>query len=137
MIVTHTRNADGQCRVYRGGTGSLVCWVAPKADGRSWSFHLDDAPTANALSDADRRSWAIHRLMDLAEALGVAPDDLANVPFEAIAALHTVDPFHGRRLPTPRRTALDYGFMAMPPGITKPIGRGRTERDRDPKHRGR
>ncbi|MGE3916618.1 MAG: hypothetical protein AB7F78_13055 [Hyphomicrobiaceae bacterium] len=120
MIVTFTRNADGLERVYLGGKGSLECWIEPKTDKTGWTFHLDEAVTGNRLSDADRRDWAVHTLLALADVLGVAPDALAAVPFEAIAALHESDPYAGRRVASPRRRTLEQGFMATAPHIRRP-----------------
>lgn len=120
MIVTYTQNAAGQVRIYLGGKGSLECWIEPNDYNRGWSFHLDEAVTGNTLSDDDKRDWAVHILSRLAEALAVAPADLAAVPFEMIAALHCVDPFAGRRMASPRRMALDAAYMATPPHVTRP-----------------
>jgi hypothetical protein len=52
--------------------------------------------------------------------LNVHADALAAVPFEVIAALHAGDPYAGRRVATPKRRAIDNGFMATPPHITRP-----------------
>jgi hypothetical protein len=120
MIITYTRNADGQERVYLGGKGSLECWIEPRTDRIGWSFHLDAAVTGNALSDADRRSWAVHTLVELAQALNTEPRLLAAVPFEAITALHESDPFAGRRVASPKRRTIDQGYMATSPHIRKP-----------------
>ncbi len=120
MIITHTQNATGQCRIYLGGKGSLECWIDPVAGSTCWTFHIEEAVAGNQLSDADKRTWAIYTLMQLADALGVAPDDLAAVPFEMIAALHITDPFAGQRIATPRRKAIDAGFMATKPSIRRP-----------------
>ena len=120
MIVTHTKTADGQCRVYLGGKGSLEFWIEPDADSRGWTFHLDTAVTGNRLGLDDQRRCAIETLGKLAAELGVAPADLATVPFEAIAALHTADPYAARRMPSSRRRAPDHGFMSTQPHITRP-----------------
>ena len=121
MIVTHTTNLQGQRRVYLGGKGSLECWITPQADGTAWAFHLDDGvASGNQITDADRRRWAIHTLLALAEALDIAPQDLAAVPFEAIAALHQASPLDHRRVAQPRRHTVDHGFMSTSPGITRP-----------------
>lgn len=120
MIVTHTQNIHGQSRIYLGGKGSLECWIEPADDRKSWSFHLEDAVIGNRLSDDDRRAWAIHTLMQLAEELNVLPADLRSVPFNMIAALHNSDPYLGRRVAMPRRQVLDQGFMATAPNISRP-----------------
>ena len=120
MIITHTQNATGQCRIYLGGKGSLECWIDPDADTTRWTFHVEEAVAGNRLSDFDKRTWAIFTLMQLADALGVAPDDLAAVPFEMIAALHSANPFTGRRIATPRRKAIEAGFMATKPNVRRP-----------------
>lgn len=120
MIVTHTRNAQGQCRVYLGGKSSLECWVEPKVDGIAWGFNLEEAVTGNHLSDQDRRASAIYTLFELAKMLGVAAEDLAAVPFEAIAVLHSADPYLGRRIASSKRRSLEQGFMSVPPGSTRP-----------------
>ncbi|HRD74672.1 MAG TPA: hypothetical protein PK264_01855 [Hyphomicrobiaceae bacterium] len=119
MIVTHTQNATGQRRVYLGAKASLECWIEPKADG-TWSFHIADAVAGIELGDATRRTSAIHTLAALADELAVAPADLAAVPFEVIAALHTASPYANRRVPLPRRTPIENSFMATSPGITRP-----------------
>lgn len=120
MIVTHTQNLNGQRRIYLGAKSSLECWIEPQQDGTAWTFHIDDAVTGNTLSAADRKATAIHTLMSLAEELGIAPDDLASVPFEMIAALHTADPYASRRMPAGRRRTIDNGYLASTPGITRP-----------------
>lgn len=122
MIVTHTQAANGQRRIYLGGKASLECYIAPRADGQGWTFHLDDAVSGNELSDVDRRGWAVHTLMQLADMLAVAAADLAAVPFEMIAALHSTNPYDGRRVAVPKRQSIENGFMATPPHITRPSG---------------
>ena len=122
MIVTHTRNANGHRRVYLGGKSSLECWIEPKADNIGWTFHVDRAVTGNQLTDADTKAWAIHTLLKLSQALQVAPADLAAVPYERIAALHTGDPFAGRRIASGRRASIDHGFLSTPPNIRRPAG---------------
>jgi hypothetical protein len=120
VIVTHTQNADGQRRIYLGGKSSLEAYIEPKADNIGWTFHLDQAVTGNQLTDADTKAWAIHTLLKLSEELDVAPDDLAAVPFESIAALHTTSPFEGRRIAAGRRASINHGFLATPPNIRRP-----------------
>ncbi len=120
MIVTHTQNANGQRRIYLGGKGSLESWIDPHSEGQGWTFHLAEAVGGNHLTHDDQRRWATHTLLALAEALEVSPQDLATVPFEAIAALHGHDPFEGRRVATPRRKAIDQAFMSTAPLITRP-----------------
>ena len=137
MIITHTLNANGQPRIYLGGKGSLECWLEPDAKRQSWTFHAEEAVTGNQLTEADKRDWAIHMLMKLATALDVTPNDLASVPFEAIAALHTEDPFACRRIATPRRQAVSQGYMATKPNITRPRGDFASEPDANrPKNMG-
>jgi hypothetical protein len=120
MIVTHTRTKKGDCRVYLGGRSSLECWIEPDVDGRAWRFRMEPAVTGNRLTLADQRATAVDLLSRLAEMVGVAPEHLAAVPYEAIAALHTVDPYACRRIPAPRNRYCDSGYMATPPGITRP-----------------
>jgi len=120
MIVNHTQSADGHQRVYLGGRGSLECWIEPAENARSWTFHLEAAVTGNAVSEDERRAWAIHTLLALAERLEVSPARLVEVPFEAIAALHDTDPYVGRRIPVPKRRALEHGYMATTPQIRRP-----------------
>lgn len=120
MIVTHTRSADGQSRIYLGGKSSLECWISPKSDGRAWTFHLEAAVTGNELSPDEERAWAIHTLIELSKVLNVHPADLAAVPYETIAALHAADPFAGRRVACPKRQGPAQGFMSTSPGITRP-----------------
>jgi hypothetical protein len=107
-------------RVYLGGKGSLEAWIEPRDDGRSWTFRVEDAPAVYALADADRKAFAVHTLHKLASALNVWPADLAHVPFDAIAALHTADPADNRRMPTGPRRARDTGYRATSPDITVP-----------------
>jgi hypothetical protein len=120
MIVTHTRNATGQQRVYVGGKSSLECWIEPAVEKHGWTFHIDAAVTGNQIDADDKRAWAIHILLQLAAVLDVAPEQLSAVPFEAIAALHVTDPYAGRRVATPRRQAIVNGFMATTPDIRRP-----------------
>jgi hypothetical protein len=120
VIITHTQNATGHRRIYLGGKSSLECWLEPKDDNKTWSFHLDNAVTGNRLTEADTKAWAIHTLFKLAEALNIAPDDLAGVPFESIAALHSADPFTGRRVAAGRRATQSHGFLSTPPQIRRP-----------------
>lgn len=120
MIITHTTNASGQRRLYIGGKSSLDAWLEPRDDG-SWTFHMDEGITAgNPLSGNDKRTWAAHLLLQLARELDVAPADLATVPFEAIAALHSPNPFENRRIPLPKRTPIENSYMATSPTITRP-----------------
>ena len=119
MIITHTQNSTGQRRLYIGGKGSLECWLEPADDG-SWTFKLDEAVTGNRIPDTDKHTWAIHTLARLADELDVSFDDLAAVPFETIAALHSSDPFAGRRVATGRRKAIDNGYLAKAPNIKRP-----------------
>jgi len=127
MIVTHTQNAAGQRRVYLGGKSSLECWITPHDDGKGWRWNADHAVSGNPLSADDARAWVNFMINQLAEAVGVAPNDLPTVPFEVIAALHTANPFDGRRIAAPRRNALDQGFMATVPGITRPRAESASE----------
>lgn len=120
MIVTHTTNPEGHRRVYLGGKSSLECWIEPLADGISWSFHLETAPGRYPLRDDQRRAWAAHTLMALAEELAVSPEELTTIAFERIAALHTASPLEYRRIAVPRRQRMEHGFMAEPPRVTSP-----------------
>jgi len=137
MIVTHTKTADGQCRVYLGAKGSLEFWIEPTDDKQGWTFHLDAAVTGNRISPDDQRQCAIDTLSKLANELGVAPADLAAVPFEAIAALHTTDPYAARRMASSRRRAPDHGFMSTLPHITRPASDYRAADWVDQRRRGR
>lgn len=120
MIITHTINAEGLRRVYLGGKSSLECWVTPLPDGIAWELHTDVAPGSAPLPDTDMRSWVTHLLLSLAHELNVAPLDLKDVPFEMIAALHTTNPLEYRRVAVPRRQAVEHGYMATAPNITRP-----------------
>ncbi len=121
MIVTHCTNIHGERRIYLGGKGSIECFIAPSDDGRTWSFHLDSAVTGNQLDPVQQRQWAIHTLMRLADALDVAPPDLAAVPFDCIATLHQSDPFANRRIAVPRRRSAEQCYMATAPDLgTRP-----------------
>ncbi len=115
MIVTHTRNAEGQRRIYFGGKASVECWIEPDDDGTGWTFHWLPAVTGQPVHEADVRAIAIHALRQLADELGVAPADLRRVPFDQIAALHTTDPFARRRMPQGRRRVVEQGFVAAAP----------------------
>lgn len=53
IIITHTQNATGQCRIYLGGIGGLECWIDPDADKIAWSFHVEAAVAGNQLTEAD------------------------------------------------------------------------------------
>lgn len=120
MIVTLTHNQAGQQRLYLGGKGSLEAWLEPDAANSGWTFHLDEAVTGNRLTDADRRTWALHTLLELARLLDVAPDDLASVPWEALTALHGADPYANRRMAAPKRRTAEHAFIATPPNIRRP-----------------
>jgi hypothetical protein len=120
VIITHTQNTNGQRRIYLGGKSSLEAYIVPAADNIGWTFHLENAATGNQITEADKRAWAIHTLVNLSEALKVAPEALAAVPFENIAALHSSDPFTGRRIPAGRRASINQGFLATPPQIQRP-----------------
>jgi len=115
VIVTHTRNAEGQRRIYFGGKASVECWIEPDDDGRGWSFHWLPAVTGQPLHAADVRAIAVYALQKLAEELSVATQDLHQVPFDTIAALHTSDPFIRRRMAQGRRKIVEQGFVAAPP----------------------
>lgn len=133
MIITHTINPDGRRRLYLGAKGSLECWLEPRqvdsAGMPDWSFHLEEAFTGNRLTDADKREWAVYMLAALAAELDVPPDDLAAVPFEAIAALHAGSPFENRRMPTSKRAPVN-GYQAAKPGISRPaVGSGSHDRE--------
>lgn len=120
MIVTHTQNAAGQCRVYLGGKSSIECWIEPRADGTGWTFHIENAVGGVALSLAEKRQWALHSLQELAAALNTAPAELWEIPFDTIAALHTSDPYLGRRVASPKRRVIENGFTSTCPLVTKP-----------------
>lgn len=120
MIVTHTRNAQGHRRVYLGGKASVECWIEPAADGTSWSFHMDTAPTTYPLPDETMRDWAKHVLLQLAAEIGTEPETLKTVPFECIAALHTTNPADYGRAAAPRRQAYAHAFFTMPPDTKHP-----------------
>lgn len=115
MIVTHTRNAEGQRRIYFGGKSSVECWIEPDDEGSGWTFHWLPAVTGQPLHEADVRAIAVYALHKLAEELSVAPQDLHHVPFDTIAALHTNDPFIRRRMAQGRRKIVEQGFVAAPP----------------------
>lgn len=120
MIVTHTQNPQGYRRVYLGGKASVECWIEPAADGIAWSFHMDTAPTMYPLPADTMRAWATQVLFDLAAEVGSEPGNLKAVPFERIAALHTVNPAEYGRAGAPRRQAYAHAFMTTPPSITRP-----------------
>lgn len=120
MIITHTTNGQGHARVYLGAKSSLECWIEPAADGIAWTLHLGESFCGVRINEADKRTWAAHTLMKLAHALNVAPNDLAAVPFEAIASLHMSDPFLHARRPASRRPDKEFAFVATVPNTTRP-----------------
>lgn len=120
MLITHTVNIHGQRRVYLTAKGSLDCWIEPADDGQAWTFHMAESMIGSALPPDERRDWTAHILLRLATELAVAPEDLAAVPFEAIAVLHTESPFANRRMPVSRRQMPENAFLAASPGITRP-----------------
>ena len=120
MIVTNCRNEAGQIRVYLGAKSSLECWNEP-AEGERWTFHWDYAVAGNRLDAASIRQWAASVLLELAGDLNVPPADLADVPFQAIQALHTASTYEARRLPASRRHMPQHAFVASPPHVTQPI----------------
>jgi hypothetical protein len=120
MIITHTQSQDGHRRIYLGAKLSLECWIEPKDDGKAWTFHYDASAGASHLEPLQMRAWAQSLLHQLCEELNVEPQLLSNVPFEAIAALHTVPPTHHRRVASPQRKVTEYGFISTPPNTTRP-----------------
>ena len=120
MIITLTENANGQRRIYLGGKSSLEAYIEPKADNIGWTFHLEDALAGHCLADSDKHRWAAYTLEELARAVNVPPNELETVPFETIGALHTRDPYLGRRVASPKSRVIEYGFTAVCPTITKP-----------------
>lgn len=72
------------------------------------------------MEPADLRQWAQSLLMALSQELNVAPDTLANVPFDVIAALHSEPPTHHRRVPSPQRKVTEHGYMSTPSNNTRP-----------------
>ncbi len=120
MIVTHTQNAQGQRRLYLGGKSSLECWIEPDQDGACWTFHALDAVTGNALNEEERRACMAYYLLGLAREMGILPLDLAQTPFEALAATHTSNPLDCRRVAMPRSKTVEHGFMATTPNIRRP-----------------
>jgi len=137
MIITHTQSQDGHRRIYLGAKLSLECWIEPKDDGRAWTFHYEATAGATHLEPAQMRAWAESVLLELCKDLNVEPMLLAKVPFEAIAALHTVPPTHHKRIATPQRKVTEYGFMSTPPNTTRPSADYRSKDFTDDKHRQR
>jgi hypothetical protein len=137
MIITHTQSQDGHRRIYLGAKLSLECWIEPKEDGRAWTFHYDASPGATHMSDTDMRHWATSLLQELCLELNVEAAELASVPFEAIAALHTVPPTHHRRVASPQRKVTEYGYMSTPPNTTRPSADYRARDFADDEHRQR
>lgn len=120
MIITHVTNSvRGDRRVYLGGKGSLEAWLAPASDGTRWTFHWATAVTGHPLPDDAQRAWAASLLRRLADELGVAPKDLAHVPFDVIAQRHVDDPFVHRRVASPKRRSMDLGYVATMPQKAK------------------
>lgn len=119
MIITHAINAKGQRRVYLGGKSSLECWIAPKSDGVTWSFHVEPAVTGNPVSSEEKRQWALRTLVALADTLEIPAAALGDVSFDQIAALHMTNPFDCRRVALPRNKSIENGFMATVPGKTR------------------
>lgn len=120
MIITNATDIHGDQRVYLGGTGSLECWIEPTPDTTGWRFRMDDGLGGNCHAEETRRAFAIHQLARLAEALDVAPEDLAAVPFEMIQGLHTTNPRRKRRMATPGRSVAAECYMSHEPTITRP-----------------
>jgi hypothetical protein len=139
MIITHTQSQDGHRRIYLGAKLSLECWIEPKNDGRTWTFHYDASAGASHVEPHLMRAWAESLLLQLCEELNVEPQQLTHVPFEAIAALHTVPPTHHKRIATPQRKVTEYGFMSTPPNTTRPSAdyRARDFQDEKQRHRSR
>jgi hypothetical protein len=122
VIVTHTQDANGQCRIYLGGKSSLECWLEPKADSVGWSFCWEPAVTGQPLDSEQARQSAIHVLAQLSQLLKVRTQDLAAVPFETIAALHSSDPYSRRRVSQGRRRTIEQGYMSTAPQARRPQG---------------
>lgn len=120
MVITHTQTQDGDTRVYLGSKSSLECWIAPKADGKGWSFHMDTAIAGYPMTPYQKREWASHILLRLSNELQVSPHDLSNVPYEAIVALHQASPLEAKRGPVPRRKMAAHTYMATDPDVTRP-----------------
>lgn len=136
MIITHTVSEDGHRRIYLGVKLSIECWLEPHADGKGWGFHYDTCPGAIPMPPSDLRRWAAHVLMQLCHELNVAPDQLAAIPFDVIAALHAEPVTHHRRIPTPKRHINERGFMSTTPNVTRPSADYRA-RDFDDRQRQR
>ncbi|MBX9862321.1 MAG: hypothetical protein K2Y42_06165 [Hyphomicrobium sp.] len=120
MIITHTQSQDGHRRIYLGAKLSLECWIEPKENGRAWTFHFDTGAGNSHMAPEYMRAWAESLLLQLCDELNVEPSLLADVPFEAIAALHTAPPTHHRRIASPLRKVTEYGFISTPPNTTRP-----------------
>lgn len=120
MIVTHTQDPDGNCRIYLGGKSSMECWLEPSQGDTPWQFKFSEAVSGSQLDIQEQRTIAQHLLLQLANALNVHPEELHTVSFEAIAALHSSNPFDGRRIATPKKHAIDHGFVATVPHIARP-----------------
>lgn len=120
MVITHTQDRNGNVRIYLGGKSSLECWIEPQGKDGAWQFKCDQAVSGNFIAPSGQREYASHLLLRLARKLCVAPADLADVPFEAIAALHDANPFESRRVAMPRRKQIEHGFMATAPHIQRP-----------------
>ncbi|MEQ1729676.1 MAG: hypothetical protein ABL982_14990 [Vicinamibacterales bacterium] len=122
MIITLTTNRNGHQRLYLGGTSSLETWIEKADDGRRWTFHMADGLGGNHLSEADKRAVAVHLLADLSRMLTCDPDDLAHIPFDVIASLHSSNPCDHRRMATPRRDLAEHAYRTSPPNMRQPKG---------------
>ena len=120
MIITHTQNADGQRRIYLGGKSSLEYWIEPKHDSTGWTFHWNIPSPVNGSTESKNRQSAVHVLTQLSVQLNVPPHEIATVPFETIAALHTSDPFSRRRVSHGRRRTIEQGYMSTAPESRRP-----------------
>ena len=113
MIVTHTRNAAGEQRVYLGGKGSLECWIEPDQTSGHWRVRVDEAVAGNRLTVPDKQAWVRYMLTELANLLDVPIDQLPVVSLSDIAALHVSDPCTGRRAKAPAQRRREANFVAV------------------------
>lgn len=120
MIITHAINAKGESRIYIGAKSQLECCITPLNDGIGWTLDYQAAPTSREISEQQLRAWALERVLMLCSELNVSLDDLPDVPFHKIAALHTMPPLHNRRVGAPPLAPGQSTFIAHIPGTSIP-----------------
>jgi hypothetical protein len=120
MVITHTTNIQGRARIYLGVTGSLQGIIEPIDGTTTWKFDLLEGLGGSPLAETERKQCAIHILKVLSHEINVAYEDLAAVPFEMIATLHTASPLDHKRMAVPKKQTAETSYMASAPKTTRP-----------------